>query len=44
MDKIEKLIEKLGMIKDGKILSELNQLGVSVSFLPEGIRWKKREG
>jgi len=39
MEHIEKLIEKLARTKDGMILSYLNQMGVTVRFLPEGIEW-----
>lgn len=43
MDKIEMLIEKLAKTNDGTILSKLNEMGVSVTFLPEGIRWSYSE-
>lgn len=43
MDKIEILIEQLAKTQDGTILSKLNEMGVSVNFLPEGIRWSIRE-
>jgi hypothetical protein len=39
MDKIEMLVEKLGKTRDAKHLSELNKMGVIVSFMHSGIKW-----
>jgi hypothetical protein len=39
MEHIEKLIEEFAKTKNGTIISRLNQMGVTVQFLPEGIRW-----
>lgn len=39
MNKVEDLIEKLHLTKDALILEELNKMGISVSFMLDGIRW-----
>jgi hypothetical protein len=42
MEKIEMLVEKLGKTRDAKYLSELNKMGVVVSFMYSGIKWSMK--